>query len=117
MGTFLFRSQARRRPKALIPEVLRADCSAAAVFVLNTRIRSVHVEYRLYLPRLEAIADPWLGENVLRGWTIGLKFLAQMVHEHAKVFRLFGTVAAPNSRKQNAVRKNLARMLRQVGQQ
>src|ERR1035437_3960918 len=56
------------------------------------------------IARLEAVTHPGIGHNIARGIWRGLKFLAELCHEHAQVFNLFRALTAPHGREQGAMR-------------
>src|SRR5580658_8756678 len=52
----------------------------------------------------EAIAHPWLRQQVTRLRRIGLDFFAKLVDEHAQVFHLVAIVRSPDGLQQPAMR-------------
>src|SRR5579864_1767828 len=64
---------------------------------------------RLFPFRLKAVADPGIGENVLRR-VIGLNLLAQLVDEDAQVLGLLHALASPHRIQQNTVSEDLVGM-------
>ena len=68
-------------------------------------------------PRMKAVADPRLGENVVRVRRIKLNFLAELADEDAQVLGLLDVVTTPDSPQQNAMREHFPGMADQVYQQ
>src|SRR5208282_2619083 len=66
------------------------------------------------IPRLEAIADPRLGEDVFRRASVRLQLFTQLAYEDAQIFVLLDAVAAPHRVEYGAVSQYLARMPRHV---
>src|SRR5579872_1306404 len=67
--------------------------------------------------RVEAVADPRLGDEVLRVARIGLELLAQLAHEHAQVLGLLLRGLAPHGLEKRAVRDDAVRMPRHVDEE
>ena len=66
---------------------------------------------------MKAVADPRLGENVVRVRRIKLNFLAELADEDAQVLGLLDVVTTPDSPQQNAMREHFPGMADQVYQQ
>src|ERR1700685_1124371 len=69
------------------------------------------------LPGFEAISHPGFGNDVARGGSVGLQFLAQLSDEDAKVFNLLRTLSAPDRAQECAVVHDLAGMSCQKNEQ
>ena len=65
----------------------------------------------------EAVADPWLGEDVGGRGGVWLDLPAHGCHQHAQVLRLIDGVRPPDGLEDGAVGQDATRALRQVQQQ
>src|SRR5215813_15194975 len=67
--------------------------------------------------RLEAVPDPWLGEQIAWASRLRLKFVAQLAHVHPQVVGVVYRVLSPDLVQQLAMGHHLPRVVHERGQE
>src|SRR5258708_22468304 len=82
--------------------------STARLHKENVKIPARSDKGHACLPGVEAVADPGLGFYIFRRGGVGFKFFAEIAHEDAQIFRLFGAAAPPDGRENDPMGEHLA---------
>src|SRR5579864_4392406 len=91
---------------ALAPERIHAGTKALHNGSLAARLKPCPdtSQMPLFFAGFEAVAHPGLCQDVLRrGGVLWFEFLAEMIHEDAKILGLFCAVATPDGGEQRAM--------------
>src|SRR5215469_11065681 len=67
--------------------------------------------------RLEAVADPWLSEEIPRASRLRLEFVAQLAHVHPQVVGIVSGVFSPDLLQQLAMGHHLPSVVHERGQE
>src|ERR1039458_1750362 len=80
------------------------------------RIRS-RLKTALLFAGLEAVSNPWLGDDIARRRCFRLQLLAELANEYAQILNLFRTLPTPDCAQQRPMGYHFAGMACKINQQ